>query len=326
MAIGSGLGASWGMKKETTYVTGVTVDRWIPFTSAVIKPEITREPLVGMAAGRVAPVDALVTGRRGTGTLACQVPSTKFGAILQQIFGSTPTPTQQAATTAYLQAYTLTADLLGMSFTAQVGAPLTTGTANPYTGTGGKVVSAEFSGDTNGICSASLDMAFQQVVDSTALASPSYVAYTGLNRLAVKIGSYGSEAAITGIRNASIRIERPQDVERPGTPGAYPEPIANDFVAVSGTLTADFVDETYFNDKVLTEASTSLVIEWTNDTVIASTYYPTLRFKVPKVRFLEPVPEVGGPEILSASVAFTGYLDTTNGLVACDYISTDTAI
>ncbi len=325
MAIGSGLGASWGMKKETTYGTGVTVDRWLPFTTASIKPEITREDLFGLAAGRVAAVDALVTGRRATGTLAGQVTSTKFGAILQQIFGSTPTPTQQAATTAYLQAYTLS-DLFGMSFTGQYGAPLTTGTVNPYTGTGGKFVSAEFSGDTNGVCTFTSEQAYQQITDGTALASPSYVAYTGLNRLAVKLGTYASEAAITGVRNATIRIERPQDVERPGTPGAYPEPISNSQVVVSGTLTVDWENETYFNDRVLTEASTSLVIEWTNDTVIASTYYPTLRFKVPKVKFMEPVPEAGGPEILQASVAFQGYLDTTNGLVLADYISTDTAI
>ncbi len=325
MAIGSGLGASWGHVDESVYGTYVAPSRWLPGTSFNIKPEITREDVWGLASGRMAPSSAVVTGRRGTGNWSGQVPSTKFGLMLKHLMGTAPTPAQQAATAAYLQAFTW-ADNYGKFFTAQVAAPLTTGTNVVYSGTGGKVLSAEFSSDVNGILNANVDMAFQNVVDSQALASPSYVAYVPMNRLTVKLGSYGSEAAITGVRSASIRIERAQDVERPAAPGASPEPIMNGMVAVTGTITADFENKTYFSDRVLTEASTSLVLEWTNDTVIASTYYPMLRFRCPQVRFMETVPEIGGPEILQASVAFTAYQDVTNGLVLADYMSTDTTL
>lgn len=325
MAIGSGLGASFGMVDESTYGTYVAPTRWFPGTSFNIKPEITREDVFGLAAGRVAPIDGVVTGRRATGAWAGQVPTTKFGLILKHLTGTAATPTQQAATAAYLQTFPFV-DNFGKSFTGQVGAPLTTGTVNPYSGTGGKITAAEFTSDVNGVLTASVDMAYQNIVDSQSLASPSYVAYDVMNKLVVKLGTYGSESAITNIRNASIRIERPMDVERPGDLATYPEPLMNGPVTVTGTLTADFADETYFSDRVLTEASTSLVLEWTNRTVIASTYYPMLRFKVPKVKFMDPVPEVGGPEVLSASVAFTGYLDTTNGLVIAEYMSTDTTL
>lgn len=325
MAIGSGLGASWGHVDESTYGTYVAPSRWLPGTSFNIKPEISREDVWGIASGRFAPTDAVVTGRRGTGNWTGQVPSTKFGLMLKHLMGTAPTPAQQAATPAYLQAFTF-ADNFGKFFTAQSAEPLTTGTNVVYTGTGGKVLSAEFSSDVNGILNANVDMAFQNVVDSQSLAAPSYVAYVPMNRLAVKLGAFNSEAAITGVRSASVRIERPQDVERPAVPGSYPEPIMNSQVVVSGTITADFTDKTYFSDRVLTEASTALVLEWTNDTVIASTYYPMLRIRCPKVKFSDVVPEVGGPEILSATVAFTAYLDTTNGLVLTDYMSTDTTL
>lgn len=325
MAIGSGLGASFGMVDESTYGTYVAPTRWFPGTSFNIAPEITREPVFGLAAGRQAPIDGVVTARRGVGNWTGQVPTTKFGLMLKHLTGTTATPTQQAATAAYLQTFAWASNE-GKSFTAQVGAPLTTGTVNPFSGTGGKIVSAEFSSDVNGVLTANVDMAFQNVVDSQSLASPSYAAYDVMNKLVVKLGTYGAEAAITGIRNASIRIERPQDTERPGDLATSPEPLPNDMVAVTGTLTADFENKTYFSDRVLTEASTSLILEWTNRTVIASTYYPMLRFTVPKVRFDSVVPPVDGASILSASVSFTGYLDTTNGLVTIAYQSTDTTL
>ena len=262
MAYGSGLGASFGLKKEGVFGTGVTVDRWLPGESFYIKPEITTEPVWGLAAGRLAPTDEVVTGTKGVGQWVGQVPTTKFGPILQGLFGVTPTPTQQAATAAYLQAYTTPADNYGFSYTCQAGAPITTGTVNPYTGTGGKITAVEFSSQINTPLKATVDFNFQNVVDSTALTSPSYVASSVLNKLTVKLGTFNSEAAVTGISAASVKIERPMDTERPGYPGAYPEPISNDTVKITGTLEAQFTDETYFNDRFIGHTSTALVLEW----------------------------------------------------------------
>lgn len=325
MAFGSGLGSSFGLVDESTYGTYVAPTRWLRHTSGNIKPEISREPIWGLAAGQVAATTAVVTGRRATGQWAGQVPSTKFGLVLKHLMGTAPTPVQQAATVAYLASFGAIADNYGKSFTAQLGVPLTTGTVQSYTGTGGKVTAAEFSSDLNGVLTSTVDMAFQNIVDSQTLAAPSYVAATGLNRLAVKLGTYNSEALIGGVQSASIRIERPMDLERPGAPGAYPEPIANGLIAVTGSITAHFTDKSYFSDRVLTEGQTALVLEWTNDTVIASTYYPMLRFRCPIIKFTDPIPEVSGPEVVTATVGFEAYLDTTNGLVSADYLFDSTA-
>ena len=328
MAIGSGIGASLGAKPEATYGTGVTVDAWVPGEGFKIIPTIDKTPVWGIAAGRLGPgIDEVITGRSGTGSWSGQWPSVKMGRYLQNLMGSTPTPAQQAATAAYLHAFTLT-DNFGKSLTCQEGLPLTSGTGVPYTGSGGKLMSLELSSDNvNGVLKGAMEFWFQNVVDSVGLAAPSYTDYTVLNRLVVKLGTFNSEAAITGVRAASVKLEREMDTERPGLPGAYPEPImTGQGFKVTGTIAPDFVAKADFADRFLAGTSTALVLEWTNDTAIASTYYPMVRVRCPKVFFRDAVPGVDGPEVIKGSVAFEAFLDTTNGLALLDIMSTDTTL
>ena len=332
MAIGSGIGASFGMVDESTYGTYVAPTRWLAGTSFMIQPQIVTTPVEGIAAGRFADPDEVVTGRNGIGQWTGQVPTTKWGLMMKHLFGTTATPTQQAATAAYLQTLPFV-DTFGKSFTAQVGVPLTTGTVVPYTGTGGKITACEFSSEVNSPLTATVDFAFQNVVDSQSLAAPSYVASSVLNgngstiaALTVKQGTYASEAAVSGIRSASVKIERPVDVERPGIPGAYPEPIMNDKVKVSGTLSPDFLAKADFADRFLAHTSPpSLVLQWTG-ALIASTYHHQLTITMPKVYYREAIPGVDGPDIIKGSVAFDAFYDATNGLVIGTLMSTDTTV
>ena len=326
MAIGSGLGASLGAKNESTYGTGVTVDAWVPGEGFKIVPDIEKTPVTGLAAGRLGPgIDEVITGKSGSGSWSGQWPSGKMGRYVQNLMGSTPTPAQQAATAAYLHAFTL-ADNFGKSLTCQEGVPLTSGTVVPYTGTGGKITSLELSSDVNGVLNGAMEFWFQNVVDSVGLAAPSYTAYSVLNSLTVKLGTFNSEAAITGVRSASVKLEREMDTQRPGLPGAYPEPImVGQGFKVTGTIAPDFVAKADFADRFLAGTSTALVLEWTGP-LIASTYYHTVRVRCPKVFFRDAIPGVDGPEVVKGSVAFEAFLDTTNGLALLDIISTDTTL
>ena len=325
MAVGSGIGASFGIKDESTFGTYVAVDRWWPGGSFFIKPEITTASVEGLAAGRMGDPDEVVVGKKGVGQWQGQVPTVKFGTAFKHLFATTPTPAQQAATAAYLQAYTL-ADNFGRSVCAQAGVPLATGTVQPYTGTGGKITAIELSSEVNTPLMATIDFNFQNVVDSQALAAPSYVANSVLNALVVKLGTYASEAAVTGIRSASVKLEREMDTQRPGLPGAYPEPImVGQGFKVTGTIAPDFVAKADFADRFLAGTSTALVLEWTGP-LIASTYYHQITITCPKVRFRDAVPGVDGPEIIKGSVAFDAFVDATNGLVLGSIMSTDTTI
>ena len=326
MAIGSGLGASFGISAESTYGTYVAPARWWPGTQFFVKPEIAKTPVQGLAAGRLGPgIDEVITGKSGTGQWQGQIPTNKFGLLASNLMGTAPTPAQQAATIAYLQAYTV-ADNFGKYLTAQVGEPLTSGTVVPYTGTGGKVTSLELASDVNGVLTGTVDMAFQNVVDTQSLSAPSYTAYGVHNSLVVKLGTFNSEAAITGVRSASVKLEREMDTDRPGLPGAYPEPImTGQGFKVSGTINPDFVAKADFADRFLAGTSAALVLEWTG-TLIASTYYNMVRVRCPKVYFRDAVPGVDGPDVVKGSVAFEAFFDVTNGKGSVEYMSTDTTV
>jgi len=77
----------------------------------------------------------------------------------------------------------------------------------------------------------------------------------------VKIGAFGSEAAITGVRKVDIKFDRPQATDRYyfSNAGLKSEPIENDYVKVTGTIDADYIDKTVWADRFAADSSTSLV-------------------------------------------------------------------
>ncbi|MCF6376899.1 phage tail tube protein [Nocardioides KLBMP 9356] len=330
MAVGSGIGSSVGLAAESAYGTYAAPTRFIEARSFNVKKVQNTAPQSGVAAGRPAAVDEVVTTTAATGQIQADVLRKGFGLLLAQLMGSSATPVQQGATAAYLQTHVL-GDNFGKSLTMQAGLPNVGGTVIPITATGCKITQAEFSCAVDGILGATFDFDGKTWTDAQALTAPSYTAANApfhFGEMSVKLGTYGSEAAVQGVRSVSLTIARPQDTGRfyAGNAGAKAEPVWNDFAAVSGTLEVDLVNKADFLDRFTGHTSTSLVLEWVGATAIATSYYPTLRFSVPKVYFNGDVPEVGGPDVLKASIPFTAFYDTTNGLVSAAYISTDTAL
>lgn len=330
MAIGSGLGSSVGVVAETTYGTYVAPSRFFAARSFNVKKMQTTAPISGVAAGRPASPDEVVTTTAASGQLQTDVLRKDFGLLLAHLMGSSSTPVQQAATTAYLQTHVL-ADNFGKSLTLQGGFPNAAGTVVPKTATGCKITQAEFSCGVDGLVQATFDFDAKSYTEAQSLAAPSYTASNmpfHFGEMSVKLGTYASEASVTGVRTANLTISRPQDVGRfyAGTLGTKAEPVWNEFAVVSGTLEVDNVTPADFHDRFVNHTSTSMILEWVGSTAIASTYYPTLRFTMPKVYFGDGLFEVSGPEVLKGSIPFTAFYDTTNGLVSASYMSTDTAI
>lgn len=332
MAIGSGLGGQVGFINESTYGTGVTVTKFAEVESASITKTKNAVQGGGLAAGRMVQDGSrrVVTSTAAEGEVKMEVTTKGMGLWLNHLFGGTVTPVQQAATTAYLQTHSLT-DNYGKSLTIQTGVPDRTGTVRPYTATGCKITSAEFSCGMNELLTASFNIDAQGVTEATAIATASYTTgqkpfHAGL--LAVKTGTFGSESVITGVKGISLSIERPQQTDAyyaSATPGTKSEPVMNDWVKISGSLEMDFVDKTQVADLFSSDTATSLVIEFVGAT-IASTYKETIRFKIPKAFFDEGAPKLEGPDVVGLDVSFVGQLDTTNGSIICEYISTDTTL
>ena len=332
MAIGSGLGASFGYSAETTYGTYVAPTRFTEFTSEDLKRNVNFAQGGGLAAGRLArPMSRrIITNEDGSGSITMDAPNQKLGLLLQALMGTTVTPVQQGATTAYLQTHAL-ADNTGKFLTLQKGVPQTDGVVKPFTFLGSKVTSAEFSCGVNEFLSAKFEFDSKQVVDNQTLAAPSYPSGLGnwaFKDMSLKLGTFGSEAAVSGVTKVTAKIDRAMKTDRlyAGAAGLKAEPILNDYdTVVTGTVEADFLDKTVFVDRFGNNTISSMV--WTfQGPLIASTYYYTFTLTFPAMAFNGDTPQVDGPDVVSGSFPFVVGSDGTNPVATIAYTSTDTTL
>lgn len=325
MAIGSGLGAQMGIAPEVTYGTYVAPTKFIEFTKESLVLKKTTAQSAGIAAGRLLALSSrrVLTRREASGSVDFEVTNKSMGVILQALMGTSVTPVQQAATNAYLQTHTL-ADTAGKSLTIQKGVPLTTGVVTRKNFLGCKVTSAEFACEVGGMLTGSVEIDGKDVEETSALAAASYanMAPFHFGQMAVKVGAFGTETALDGIRKVSCKIERPQETERfyAGQSGLKKEPISNDQVKITGNLESDYVATT-LDDLHTSDGATSLVWEFVGP-LIAATHYETFRVVLPAVRLDEGPPVVDGFGVIKPTFNFVGLYDGTNA-VKIEYMSTD---
>ncbi|WP_438478959.1 phage tail tube protein [Streptomyces asiaticus] len=328
MAIGSGLGAQLGISAESAYGTFVAPSKFIEFTKESLVLKKTTAQSAGIAAGRLLALSSrrVLTRREVSGSIEMEVTNKAMGLLLQALMGTNVTPVQQATSTAYLQSHVL-ADTAGKSLTIQKGVPLTTGTVTDKSFLGCKVTSAEFACEVGGMLTASYEFDGKDCDEAQTLATASYPAMSPYHfgQMAVKTGTFGTETALDGIRKVSVKIERPQAVERfyAGQAGLKKEPISNDQVKITGTLETDYVATT-LDDLHTSDAATSLVWEFVGAN-IEGTYYDTFRVTLPAIRLDEGPPVVDGFDVIKPTYQFTGLYDGTNQ-PKIEYISTDTTL
>lgn len=333
MSIGSGIAGSFGAVAETVYGTYVAPTRWYEAEKADLKKVKNTVQGNGLAAGRLMPlgVRRVVTTHAGGGSVPIQFSYSKMGLLLNNLIGGTTTVAQQAATAAYLQT-TTAADNVGKFLTLQAGVPDVGGTVRPYTFKGSKIISAEFSCGVDEILSSVWEFDSKVCSEVETLAAPSVTASAPFHfgQMTVKLGTFASEAAVTGVKKVTVKIERPQDVGRfyagATIPGTKDEPIMSDNLKVTGSFEVDYITKGDFADRFAADTATAFVWEFVGPTAIASTYFPTFRLKVPQIFFDEGTPTVDGNGIVTTTFNFTTTFDGTNGPVISEYMTTDTAI
>lgn len=328
MGIGSGLGAQVGIAAESAYGTFLAPTKFIEFTKESLQLKKTTAQSAGIAAGRLVALSSrrVVTQRQAAGSLDMEVTNKAMGVLLQTLMGTTVTPVQQAATAAYLQTHIL-ADVAGKSLTIQKGVPLTTGAVTDKTFLGCKVISAEFSCEVGGMLTASFEIDAKDCDETQTLAVATYPAMSPFHfgQMSVKTGSFGTETALDGIRKVSLKIERPQAVDRfyAGQSGLKKEPISNDQVKITGSLETDYVATT-LDDLHTSDAATSFVWDFTGP-LIAAANPERITFKVPAIRIDEAPPTVEGFDVVKPTYSFTGLYDGTNP-TSIEYMSTDVTL
>ena len=247
MAIGSGLAAQVGMKKETVYGTRVVPDLFYEFESEggirnqkfLVSRQLRSGRTFQSSARRVA------TTRDAEVTIQGEVPNKGFGSILDLYHGNTVTPVVQGATTAYLQTHNWTGDP-SKSATIQVGKPSVdaagVGTVNPYDYIGSMGTTLQLSAAVDDWLKFTAGFNCQDEKTDQSLAVASYAtALEGFHFQQCTVTVNGVVQNLTTgslVKSLSLNVSRPRNTERYGmrsTP-LKAAPVTNDYSPGSGSI------------------------------------------------------------------------------------------
>ena len=330
MAIGSGLGSQLGYVAESTYGTFVAPTKFLRSRSYSIERVASRQQGSGITGGQFGPLLAqyVETTNAAQASIAFDVQKNGLGVLLNTLMGGTVVPVINAAGPSYTAAFPL-ADTYGKSITVQAGVPIRAGsTTVPHSLSGGKITSAEFSCSTDSLLTGTMTVDGQIFSSVQTLATASYV-NTGVfhgGQMALKAGTFNSEASVSGVRSVGVKINRPHDTADyvAGAAGLKGQPVLNGWADITATIEADWLAKATFQDLAHSTSSTSLVWEFVG-ALINATFYETFRITLPSVTFEPATQSVGGPGELTNSWTATWRYDGTN-LPSITTISSDTAL
>lgn len=240
--------------------------------------------------------------------------------LLANAMGSPATLTQLGSTSAYQIACSLGAPDNQNYMSLQTLLPDTGGNIKQQNFHGCKLQSTEWTIDMSNPLMWTFNVDSQQFENTSAAGSPTFTSnsriftFTGMN---FKVGAYGSESFIDGVTKMTCKIERGFYTKRIYMgQSAKSEPLSNAVVKISGT--AD-VDLTPTNKSVLWDiyhtqtAVPSIVMGFTGAAIGTSGYNDSLVLNPTDV-FIDTggTPELDGPDVVKATLNWSGLIDTAN--------------
>ena len=329
----TGLGSQLGLKKETTWGTAVTVDKFFKYENESFTLDRNYVDPIGLQAGVTFAPQSLTkaTTRSAGGDFEMYAPYKLTGHLFDQMVAGTITPVQQAATIAYLSTFNVGSSLPTKSATIQFNKPATSAGDVAYTYPGSVLESAELTMATGGVLMSKWSwLSKDETTPSTtpagaALASASYAANDDVwsHVDTTLLYAAGTVAGVTGV---TATWNQPYAGERfflDGS-GTRAKPIPNGVATVTGTLTGEFYDSTFYA-AFRSGAFAALVLTFAGPTAIATTYFPTIKITLPAIQIRGTSPTVGGADLLDMSVPFVAKYDGTNAPMKIEYTSTETA-
>ena len=311
MAIGSGIGAQFGLITETTFNTYVAPTRFHEFNSESLTYRKKTVESRGLRAGGQAPrsVRRVVTTFDAGGDVELDVTNRTMGVLLSHMMGTAPSPTL-VTTGVYTQTFTL-GDPYARSFTAQVGVPQYGGTVTPKTLTGCKIPSWSLSVANGDLLKAKFTIDAAGYSTSQSLATASYT--TAAEVLHFAQGAITVDATpVANIRDFDLTVDNAINTARYNLGGSGAKSTHNqvDFRKIGIKATAEFTDTT-LSAKHLSDAAVALVLTFTGS-LLTGTHYNTLTITLPAVKLDTDQPMVGGPGEVNVSFTGTAYDDGTN--------------
>lgn len=307
----AGIGSQFGAKKETTWGTAATpVDKFFEFESESLNLDRNYFDGLGLRAGRTfAPSNRTkATTRTAGGDLQVVFPQKLGGFFLDLMVAPTITPVL-ATGSAYNSTFAIGASVPTKSATLQVNKPQTGGTDKAFTYPGSVLVGATFSMEVGGVLTASFTWACKDETtpDTTpagaALATATYVAGNDIwphQEMAVTYA--GGSVPVTGV---TWTWEQPFAAERFFLDGSATraKPIPNGLATVTGTLTTEYADNTFYS-AFRSGAFAALTAIATGTTAISGAEFPTFSNTFAAIQIRGSSPQVSGPDLLGLSVPF----------------------
>jgi len=329
----TGLGSQFGVKKETTWGTAVTVDTFFEYTSEAFTLERQYHDSLGLVAGRTfSPSNRTKATTRGSnGGVTMELPYKKSGFFFDQMVQPTITPVQQGGTTAYLSTFNVGASVPTKSFTTQINKPASSAGDTAFTYPGCVLAEAAFSVEVGGVLMSTFSTINKDETTPTttpagaALATATYVSGNDV-WVHPEITLTYAGSAIGGITGVNWTWSQPYKADRfflDGS-GVIAKPVPNGLATITGTLVGEWYDNTAYA-AFRSGAFASLVVQATGPTAIASTYYPTFKNTFAAIQIRGTSPQVDGPDILDLSIPFVVKDNGTNPPWLIEYTSTDSA-
>lgn len=329
---------SIGFKKETTYGTSVTPDRFLEFTSESI--DFDRDFYQSTA---LRPGSRLARSSRralvkdgGKGDIELEVPTRGLGTFLEALLGVGSS--SLVSTGLYQQLFTLIKDDFLPSVTLQKGIPrLGANVVDAYTAKGAVCSSFELSMANSDVLKLKSSWTAREIDTTIAYATPSYAAaaelftFVGAGLVVGGVVTVPTPTALaTGgttvadVRDFSISVDQKLDSNgfNMGGGGKRTRRPAVGIAEVTGRITAEY-DAVTFRDALAAQTPMALVATFQAATEITAGNKPTLQVVVPDIRFESELPKSNGGDVITQAIDFTAF----DGLVAAHplYIAVRTA-
>jgi hypothetical protein len=327
--LGSGLSAQLGVKKETTWGTPVTVDRFweiepeAAFETEMVYP-LDNTPLLGR--GMHQRSDRARSVKVGAKSKFNFVPMTKgYGLLFQMLLG-TAAIAQVGATAEWKQTFTpdTVNGMRGLGATAQLNIPSSDGNDRPFTGEGGKISKWKLIAALDEPLKLQTEWLFEDVVTSTALATASYP--TGaepwtFNEILIDV--FGTATPLKSVEIEGVngiaenrRALRSSALRR--------EPLANARWPINISLEGEFEDLTAYNAWIAgTQGALILTATGANIPTTSAPY--KLVVTIPAMVYRGENPKVESEDIIMMPRKAIALKNAADPIIKIEYHSDDTA-
>ena len=331
--IGSGLGGFAAIVAQPTYgAPFVTPTRALTFKTL----KMTYDPHIVqggpyLRGGQIVDIGSahVQTWLDAKGTMTGDVVNTGHALLLATAMGSSAVLTQSGTTTAWQLGGTTGAlvgapdknngGTSGCCFDMQLGVPTDDGVQRPENYHSVMVTKAEWVFDRSGLVSFSYDLDAQTVEKTTVLITPTFpggpIPFSMANALSTfKLGAFGSEAAVTGVRKTTITLDRKLQIDREYLGNVSKSlPVSNALADVTVVMEADYTAaaKTAIFDLFLAGTPTSILCSSVGSPIGSSGLTDLFQLNASNC-FLQTGGEspLEGPALVKNSATWKGTLDT----------------